>query len=269
MASISTAFHITKTGMQVQEMNLAVRAQNIAAQGADGYKRQYLVAFDLPYQDDGFVGSNTTDSGNNLSLTGIQVGSGVETAGIYRVFTEGERIQTGEALDLLIEGDGFYEILLPDGTFAYTRVGSFKVGPDGVISMIKTGYQLNPSITVPENATSVRINASGQVFVRIAGQTAEQQIGQIQLATFMNKSGLRAMGDSMFVETAASGAPVVDNPGNGRNGLIKHGWREGSNVSAVEEITGLIQIEKIYDMLTKVLKTGDSMMEAANRMGRA
>lgn len=265
--SISTAFHVTRTGMQLQEMHLAVKAQNIAAQGADGYKKQYLVSYDLPYQDRGGVGSSTSDAGTVVP-TGLQIGLGVQPGGIYRVFTQGDPIQTGGPLDVMIEGDGFFEVSMPDGTTAYTRIGALQKDSTGQLVMPKTGYTLASPITIPSNATDVQINASGIVTVKQPGSTALAQIGTLQLSTFINPSGLKAIGDSLYVSTGASGSAATGNPGTEKRGVIKHGYREGSNVNAVEEITDLIKIEKLYDMLTKVLKTGEAMMESGNRLGK-
>ncbi len=265
--SIVRAFHITRTGLQLQETNLSIKSQNIAAQGVDGYKRQYLVATDLPYQDFGNVGTNTSDAGT-ISPTGLQIGLGVQAAGIYRIFTAGDPINTGNPLDLMIEGDGFFEVTLPDGTIAYTRVGALQLDATNRLVMPKTGYPILPVITLPANTTSLSINPLGEVYALVQGQSTEQLIGQIQLATFFNPAGLKAIGDSMFLETSAAGAPDIGVPNTNRRGTIKQTWREGSNVNAVEEITDLIKIEKIYDMLTKVLKTGDAMLQAVNSVGR-
>ncbi len=265
--SIVRAFHITRTGLQLQETNLSIKSQNIAAQGVDGYKRQYLVATDLPYQDFGSVGASTSDAGT-VSPTGLQIGLGVQPAGIYRIFTAGDPINTGNPLDFMIEGDGFFEVTLPDGTIAYTRVGALQLDAQNRIVMPKTGYPVVPGITLPANTTSVSVNSLGQISVLIQGQSTEQVVGQFELATFFNPAGLRAIGDSMFLETSASGTGDKGTPGTNRRGSIKQAWREGSNVNAVEEITDLIKIEKIYDMLTKVLKTGDAMLQAANGVGR-
>ncbi|MCX7338505.1 MAG: flagellar basal-body rod protein FlgG [Alphaproteobacteria bacterium] len=267
MASVINAFNITRTGLQLQEMNLSIKAQNIAAQGADGYKRQYLVAYDLPYQDLGGVGSPTSDNGS-ISPTGLQVGLGVQAGGIYRIFDQGTPVQTNNPLDLMIEGDGFFEVNMPDGTTSYTRVGALQLNASNTLVMPKTGYVVAPGITLPANTLSVSINQFGQVYVQTQGQTTDQLVGQIELSTFFNPAGLKAIGDSMFQQTSASGTPDKGPPGSNRRGMIKQGWREGSNVNAVEEITDLIKIEKIYEMLTKVLKTGDAMLEKANQIGR-
>ena len=265
--SVIRAFHISRTGLQLQEMNLSVKAQNIASQGVDGYKKQYLVASDLPYQDQGGVGSATSSSGT-VSPTGLQLGLGVQPGAIYRIFTEGDPINTANSLDVMIEGDGFFEVMLPDGTTAYTRVGAFQLSATNTLVMPRTGYTIAPGITLPTNTMAVSINDFGQVYVQIRGQTQEQLVGQLQTATFFNPAGLRAIGDSMFQETTASGTPDTGTPGTNRRGTVKQGWREGSNVNAVEEVTDLIRIEKIYDMLTKVLKTGDAMMDATTKVGR-
>lgn len=263
--SITTAFHATRTGLQVQETLLATKAGNIASQAVDGYKKRYCVSYDLPYQDHGSVGATTSDAGT-ISPTGIQLGSGVQIAATYSVFTQGDPIHTDNQYDVMIDGDGFFEVTLPDGSTAYTRVGAFQRDANGRLVLPKTGYPLSPNITVPATAKKVTISPSGQVSIKLSGTSDESVVGQIQLATFINASGLRLIGDSMYVETAASGSPTVGNPGTDLRGVLSQGYREGSNVNAVEEITDLIKIEKIYEMLTKVLKTGDAMMEAINRI---
>lgn len=263
--SINTAFHATRTGLQVQETLLATKAGNIASQAADGYKKRYCVSYDLPYQDSGGVGASTSDTGT-ISPTGIQLGSGVQVAAIYAVFTQGDPIQTNNPLDIMIDGDGFIEVTLPDGTTAYTRVGALQKDATGRLVMPKTGFSISPSVTIPATASAVSISPSGQVNVKLAGSASEQLAGQIEIATFVNPTGLRAIGDSMFIETPASGSASKGKPGSDVRGSVRQGYREGSNVNAVEEITDLIKIEKIYEMLTKVLKTGDAMMEAVNRV---
>lgn len=263
--SIATAFHATRTGLQVQETLLATKATNIASQSVDGYKKRYCVTYDLPYQDHGSVGAKTSDA-DTVSPTGIQLGSGVQVAATYSVFTQGDRIHTDNALDIMVEGDGFFEVTLPDGTTAYTRVGALQRDATGRLVMPKTGYPLGSGITIPALAKHITISPSGEVSVNLSDASEPSIVGQIQLATFVNPSGLRLVGDSMYVETPASGAATTGLPGTDLRGVISQGYREGSNVNAVEEITDLIKIEKIYEMLTKVLKSGDAMMEAVNRV---
>lgn len=266
MSSILRVLHVARTGLQLQERNLSVKTQNIAAQGVDGYKRQYLVATDLPYQDFGNVGASTSDAGT-IAPTGLQLGLGVQASGIYRMFTQGDPIHTGNSLDVMIEGDGFFQVAMPDGTTAYTRVGVLQMSPDGTLVMPKTGYPVFPNITIPSDAISVSINAFGEIFIQRQGQQTEESVGQFQMATFLNPSGLKAVGDSLFLETAASGTPDTGAPGSSKRGQVKQAWREGSNVNAVEEVTDLISIEKIYSMLTRVLDTVKSMMDSSNRAG--
>ena len=267
MASIQNALNIARTGLQSQEALLAVKTQNIASQGVDAFKRQYLVMYDLPYVDYGSLGVNTSKTGS-LDTTGIQIGTGVQAAAVYRVFSQGEAIQTGRSLDTMIDGDGFFMVTLPDGTVGYTRVGSFSRDQNNTLVMPKTGYTIQPGITLPANTMKVSINQIGEVYAETApGQ--ETLAGQLQLATFYNPSGLKALGDSLFVETTASGQPDKGIPSTNRRGFIKQAYREGSNVNAVEEMTDLIKIEKVYEMLTKAVKTGDSMMGATNAMVRS
>lgn len=265
MVAINTAFQTAITGLQFQETNLAIKAQNIAAQGVGGYKKEYLVGMTLGYQDHTQPGTPTSENGT-IVPTGLQVGIGVQPAGTYRSFSEGDPIKTGEPLDLMILGQGFFIVTLPDGTSGYTRVGALQKNATGQLVMPKTGYVISPGITIPQNATEISITPQGQVFVLTPGSTTPNQIGQIQLATFINPSGLQGIEDSIFQETSASGTPNTGNPGGSPIGILKQGWLEGSNVDAVREMTDLIKIEKIYDMLTKVIKTGDSMLEATTRI---
>jgi flagellar basal-body rod protein FlgG len=262
--SMNHAFNIAKTGLQLQELHLAVKSQNIASQGVDTFKRQYLVSSDLPYQDFGNVGVRTSDN-NTISPTGLQVGTGVQAGSIYRVWTQGDPTNTGRSLDVLIDGEGFFQVAMPDGTTAYTRVGAWERDFNNTLVMPKTGYSILPGITLPTDTMSVSINQFGQVYVETTpGQ--EQLVGQIEMATFFNPSGLKAIGDSMFVETPASGTPDKGTAGTNRRGTVKQGWREGSNVNSVEEMTSLIQIQRIYEMLVNVVKTGDAMMAATTKM---
>ncbi len=265
-ASISNALGVARTGLHLQETALAIKSFNIASQGVDAFKRMYIVATDLPYTDYGFVGTPTSPA-DTISPTGIQIGMGVQSAGTYRIFSMGDPIQTNNPLDVMIEGDGFFEVELPDGTVAYSRVGSWQMNADHELVMPKTGYKIYPTVTLPDDTISVAINSYGEVFAETT-PGIEEKIGTLQVATFVNPNGLKPVGDSMFLKTGASGEPEEGRPGEERRGTVKQGWREGSNVNAVEEITDLIKIEKIYEMLTKAVKTADAMMESANRMGR-
>jgi flagellar basal-body rod protein FlgG len=265
--TINNALHVARTGLQMAEQNLGVKAMNIAGQNADGYKKQYMITLDLAYVDQGGVGTSTSNN-NTIAPTGTQIGLGVQSGGIYRDFSQGESVQTNNFLDVMIDGDGFFEVMLPDGTTGYTRVGAFQLSPNNEIVMPKTGYVIAPGLILPPGTTDVSINTQGQVYAMAAGSTTQVLVGQFELATFFNPSGLKAIGDSMFQETPASGTPDKGTPGSSRRGYIKQGWREGANVNAIEEMTDLIKIEKIYEMLTKILKTGDAMMSSATSIGR-
>jgi len=267
MSGIDNAFHVARTGLQMAEKTLGVKAMNIAGQNADAYKKQYMITLDLPYLDQGGVGTSTSNN-NTIAPTGTQIGLGVQSGGIYRDFSQGEGIQTNNYLDLMIDGEGFFEVTMPDGTTSYTRVGALQLSPNSEIVMPKTGYVVAPGIILPTGTTDVSINTQGQVFAKSSGSTTPVLVGQFELSTFFNPSGLKAIGDSMFQETPASGTPDKGAPGTIKRGNIKQGWREGANVNAVEEMTDLIRIEKIYDMLTKILKTGDAMMSSATSIGR-
>lgn len=263
--SITNALNVAKTGMTLQETSIAVKAQNLSAVGADSFQKLYVVAKDLPYVNHVLPGAPTSAS-NTVNETGIQMGLGVKVSGINRSLKHGDLFQTNEPFDFAISGDGYYQIQLPTGEIAYTRVAAFKV--DGQTKQVTTleGYPLIPNITVPDNADDFMVSPDGVVQVSIQGATTTyQQLGQIQLATFVNPSGLKAIGDTMFLETPASGTANVENPNTNNKGSIKQLWRESSNVNAVEEITDLIKIQQGYEALTKVISTCDGMLSAANQ----
>ena len=266
MVSVQNALNIARTGLQSQEALLAIKTQNIASQSVDGFKRQYLVMYDLPYVDYGSVGVNTSKN-STMDTTGIQIGTGVQSAAAYRIFSQGEAIQTGRSLDTMIDGDGFFMVILPDNTYAYTRVGTFSRDATNTLVMPKTGYTVQPGITLPSTTLKVSINQLGEVYAETS-PGVETLVAQLQLATFYNPSGLKAIGDGLFIQTPASGQPDKGAPGTNLRGYIKEAYREGSNVNAVEEMTDLIKIEKVYEMLTKAVKTGESMMSATNGMVR-
>lgn len=256
------ALNIARSGLKVYETNLGVKAQNLSASAVVGYKKQFLSAADLGYQDlAGGIASDTTGT-NSPSL---QQGLGVKVAGIFRVFHQGDMVNTGRPYDLAIGGDGFFQVTLPDGTTGYTRAGIFNPGPDGTLQMIPSGFTLTPSIAIPANTESVRVDADGKVYAKITGQANAQQLGQLTLAVFMNPAGLRSIGDNIFVESESSGTVVTASPGTNGAGKLHQGYQEGSNVNAVEEITDLVKIQRGYEMLTKVLHAADGMMESTNR----
>ncbi len=258
------ALDIAGTGMQAQQTNVEVISNNIANMSTTGYKRRQAEFQDLIYQNLRRVGSNSSDSGT-IVPSGAQVGLGVKTAAIYRISEQGSLQQTSNSLDLAIQGNGYLQVTLPSGDTAYTRDGTLALAPDGTI-VTADGYAIVPGITVPNNAQSITINPSGQVQVAVAGQTATQTVGQIQLAVFPNEAGLDAQGDNLFVQTTASGDPTTGTPGAAGFGSVMQGFVESSNVNSVTEITSLITAQRAYEMNSKVITAADDLMQTLNNL---
>ncbi|MBV8615053.1 MAG: flagellar basal-body rod protein FlgG [Acetobacteraceae bacterium] len=255
---------IASTGMQAQQTSVEVISNNIANMTTTGFKRQRPEFQDLIYQNLRRVGSNSSDSGS-IVPSGAQVGLGVKTAAIYRINEQGNLQQTSNVLDLAIQGNGYFQVTLPSGETAYTRDGTFGLAPDGTI-VSADGYVVAPGVQIPSNATNVTINTSGQVQATIAGQTAPQTVGQIQLAVFANPAGLDSQGDNLFLQTAASGNPVTGNPASPGFGSVMQGFVETSNVNVVSEITNLITAQRAYEMNSKVITTSDDMLNTLNNL---
>ena len=249
---------IASTGMQAQQRNVEVISNNLANMNTTAFQRRRTEFHDLIYQDLRRVGSTSSDAGNVVP-TGVQLGLGVKLAAVYRIHEQGNLTATDNSLDMAIQGKGFFQVQLPTGETAYTRDGTFQLNQNGLI-VTHDGLQLNPGLTVPQNASDVTINNSGQVLVRIEGQVALQNIGQVQLATFQNEPGLESIGDNLMLETAASGSAVTGNPDSVGFGSILQGFLETSNVNAVEEISHLISAQRAYEMNSKVIQTSDEMM---------
>jgi len=258
------ALDIAGTGMQAQQTNVETISNNIANMTTTGYKRQRAAFQDLIYQDLRRVGSNSSDSGTLLP-SGAQVGLGVKTGAIYRINEQGNLQQTGNTLDIAIQGNGYFQITLPSGETAYTRDGTFGLSPTGQIVNTE-GYVVVPGITIPINATGVTINTSGQVQITLDGQTAATTVGQLQIATFPNETGLTAIGDNLLLETAASGAAVTGNPAAPGFGSVLQGFVESSNVNVVTEITDLITAQRAYEMNSKVITAGDQMLQTLTNL---
>jgi len=258
------ALDIAGTGMQAQQTNVEVISNNIANMSTTGYKRQRAEFQDLIYQNLRRVGSNSSDNGTVVPA-GAQIGLGVKTAAIYRITGQGDLQQTSNNLDLAIQGNGYFQVTLPTGETAYTRDGTFSLSPDGTI-VTADGYTVVPGITVPTNAVSISINATGQVQATIAGQTAPNTLGQLQLANFPNEAGLDAQGDNLFIQTAASGNAVTGNPGSTGFGSVMQGFVESSNVNVVTEITSLITAQRTYEMNSKVITASDDMLQTLTNL---
>ena len=260
------ALHSAATGMMAQELNVQVISNNIANMRTTGYKRQRAEFQDLLYQHVRRVGTQTSDQGNILPA-GIELGAGVKAVGTPRVMTQGTISPTGKDFDVAVRGDGFFKILMPDGRTAYTRDGSFQLDAQGRI-VTNQGYVVQPGMTVPQNASSISINAQGQVSAMLPGQTAATQLGQFELASFVNKAGLQGIGDNLFLETAASGpaqngVPNVDGFGN-----LLQGNLEQANVEAVTEISDLIAAQRAYEMNAKVINAADQMLQSTSQLMR-
>ena len=258
------ALDIAGTGMQAQQTNVEVISNNIANMTTTGYKRRRAEFQDLIYQNLRRVGSNSSDNGT-LVPSGAQVGLGVKTAAIYRISEQGNLQQTSNSLDLAIQGNGYFQVTLPSGDTAYTRDGTFALAADGTI-VTSDGYPVVPGIAVPTNAQSITINASGQVQATIAGQTAPQTVGQIQLAVFPNEAGLDAQGDNLLLQTAASGNPTTGTPSAAGFGSVMQGFVESSNVNVVTEITSLITAQRAYEMNSKVITASDDLMQTLTNL---
>src|SRR3954452_21533303 len=252
------ALHTAATGMIAQELNVQVISNNIANMRTTGYKRQRAEFQDLLYEQVRRVGSQTSDQGNILPA-GVELGSGVKTVGTPRVMTQGNLSPTGKDFDVAIRGEGHFRILLPDGRTAYTRDGSFELDAQGRL-VTAQGYVVQPGITIPPNSRSIAINAQGQVSAVVGTDTTPTQVGQIELSMFVNKAGLQAVGDNLFLETPASGAPQNGTPNADGVGDLQQGNLEQANVESVKEISDLIAAQRAYEMNAKVITAAGEML---------
>ena len=255
---------IAGTGMQAQQTNVEVISNNIANMTTTGFKRSRAEFQDLLYQNLRRVGSNSSDNGTVVP-SGAQLGLGVKTAAIYRIHEQGNIQQTSNSLDVAIKGKGYFQITLPSGDTAYTRDGTFSLSPDGQI-VTADGYPVAPGITIPQNAQDVSINAGGDVQVTLAGQSASQTVGTLNLATFANEAGLASTGDNLYLATGASGNAVTGNPGSTGFGSVMAGFVETSNVNVVTEITNLITAQRAYEMNSRVITTSDQMQSTLTNL---
>lgn len=260
------ALYTAATGMMAQELNVQVISNNIANIRTTGFKRQRAEFQDLMYQNLRRVGSNTSDQGTKLPI-GLDVGAGVKTTGTPRIMSQGNLLPTEKDLDVAIRGEGFFRVLLPDNRTAYSRAGSFEMDADGRL-VTPEGYLVDPAITFPQNASNIAINQQGEVSALLPGQTTANVLGQLQLARFVNKSGLEAIGDNLYLETAASGPPQVGNPGTEGMGNVLQNQLEQANVNAVTEISDLIAAQRAYSMNAKVVSAVDEMLQATALMLR-
>ncbi len=248
---------IAKTGLEAQQTQLDAITHNLANTATNGYKRSRVVFEDLLYQNLRQAGAPS--SAQTELPTGLQLGTGVRSVATARNFSQGGLTQTGNNLDLAVNGQGFFQVQMPDGTTAYTRDGAFQVDAQGQL-VNSNGYLISPGITLPANTQSVTIARDGIVSVTVAGTTAPQQVGQIQLANFMNPAGLDPRGGNLFAETSASGSPQTGNPGANGLGVVNQGVVESSNVNVVEELVAMIQTQRAYEINSKAIQTSDQML---------
>jgi flagellar basal-body rod protein FlgG len=258
---MNTALWAAKTGLDAQQTRMAVISNNLANTNTTGFKRGRASFEDLLYQNRAQAGAQTSQSTRHPS--GTMVGTGVRIVAIQKTFGQGTVSQTGNALDVAVNGRGFFQVLTPDGGTAYTRDGSFQVDEQGQL-VTSNGYPVQPGITIPPAAQSVTVGRDGTVSVQLAGSASPSQVGSIQLSDFINPAGLQPRGQNLFLETAASGAPQVATPGINGVGELEQGALESSNVNAVEELVSMIETQRAYEMNSKAIATTDSMLQYVN-----
>src|ERR1700754_3888114 len=260
------ALHTAATGMAAQELSVQVISNNIANINTTGYKKQTAAFADLIYEHIRRVGAQSSDQGTILPV-GIDIGGGVKTVGTPRSMTQGTLSQTGNDLDLAITGEGFFKVQMPDGTFQYTRDGTFQLDNQGRI-VTAQGNPVQPTITLPQNSSGLTVNAQGQVSVTVPGSTTSQIIGQLQVTRFINKAGLQPVGNNQFTDTPSSGAPQ-DGVANAEGyGSITQGSLEQANVDVVSEMSNLITAQRAYEMNSKVISAADQMMQTTTALFR-
>lgn len=260
----SSALWIAKTGLEAQQTRMSTISNNLANASTTGFKRDRAVFADLIYQNIVQVGSSSSE--DTQMPSGLNVGTGVRTVATAKLFTQGSIVQTSNSLDIAIQGRGFMQILMPDGSVGYTRDGSLQKDATGQL-VTSVGYPLQPSITIPDNALSVSIGSDGVVSATVQGSANPTQLGSIQLADFINPTGLQAVGNNLYMESAASGSPQTGTPGLSGLGTLIQGSLESSNVNTVEELVNMIETQRAYEMNSKAISTADQMMQyATNNM---
>jgi flagellar basal-body rod protein FlgG len=254
---------ISKTGLDAQQTQMDVIANNLANVSTNGFKRSRAVFEDLLYQNIRQPGAQSSQQTQLPS--GMQLGTGVKPVATERIFSQGNLQQTENAKDLAINGEGFFQVLLPDGSTAYTRDGSFQVDNQGQM-VTASGYTIQPAITIPANAQSITVGRDGTVSVTLPNSAATTQIGTIQLATFINPAGLQSKGENLYVETSASGTASTNTPGANGAGVLNQGYVETSNVNVVEELVSMIQTQRAYEINSKAITTSDQMLQRLSQL---
>ncbi|MDO8465979.1 MAG: flagellar basal-body rod protein FlgG [Gallionella sp.] len=254
---------IAKTGLDAQQTQMDVIANNLANVSTTGFKRSRAVFEDLLYQTIRQPGAQSSQQTQIPS--GLQLGTGVRPVAVERIHTQGNLQLTGNQLDVAIQGAGFFQILMPDGTTAYTRDGSFQMDSQGQL-VTANGFSVQPAITIPATSTGVTIGRDGIVTVTQAGVIAPQQVGQLQLSTFINPAGLQSMGENLYQETASSGTPNTTVPGTNGSGSLSQSYVETSNVNVVEELVNMIQTQRAYEINSKAIQTSDQMLQKLSQI---
>ncbi len=259
---MNQAMWTAKTGVEAQQVRMQVISNNLANVNTTGFKKSRANFEDLLYQNIRQVGGQSSQ--DTQLPSGLNIGTGVRTVSTEKMFTQGNQIKTDKSLDMAIQGQGFFQILMPDGTVAYTRNGSFQLNSSGQI-VTSSGFTLQPAITVPANAQSVTIGRDGVISVTTPGNSAPTNVGNIQLSNFINRGGLQAIGENLFRESSASGSPQTGTPGLTGLGSLGQGFLESSNVNIVEELVNMIEAQRAYEMNSKAIQTSDSMMQFATQ----
>ena len=258
----NAALHVARTGLDAQSSRMRVIANNLANVNTTGFKRDRATFETLAYQT--MTAPGAPASAENRYATGLSLGSGVQMTGTARVNSQGALATTDNPLDLAIEGDGFFQVTMPDGTIGYTRSGNFNLSAEGQI-VTSDGMPIQPAIQVPEGAQTITVGADGTVSAQLAGETEPTQLGQIELARFVNPSGLAAKGGNLFTETAASGAAQVGPAAIDGRGSLRQGMLEGSNVNVVQELVDMIETQRAYEVNSKMISATDEMLRNANQ----
>ena len=254
---------IAKTGLEAQQTQMDVISNNLANVGTNGFKKSPAVFQDLLYQNIYQPGAQSSQQ--TMYPSGFQLGTGVRPMAVERIMTQGNLQQTGNPLDLAINGAGFFQVLMPDGTTAYTRDGSFQTDNQGNL-VTSGGYQIQPIITVPLNSTSITIGRDGTVSATQAGVVTPLQVGSIQLATFINPTNLQSLGENLYAQTQSSGPPNLNTPGLNGTGILNQGYVETSNVSVVEELVNMIETQRAYEINSRAVQTSDQMLQTLSQM---
>jgi flagellar basal-body rod protein FlgG len=255
---MNPALWVAKTGVDAQQQRMAVISNNLANVNTTGFKRGRAVFEDLLYQNVRQVGAQSTQ--DTRLPSGLSLGVGVRNVATEKLFTQGNLTSTDNSLDVAIQGRGFIQILMPDGTIGYTRDGSFKLNDQGQL-VTASGYEVQPSINIPENAQSITIGSDGVVSATVPGDATPSQVGTLELADFVNPAGLQPIGQNLFQETAASGSPRTGTPGLDGLGSLSQGFLESSNVNVVEELVNMIETQRAYEMNSKAISTSDNMLQ--------